>query len=102
MIGNIKEIFSALKEHLVLAEKLEQSKKEVEKLRNDHDELDEKFTRFVEKVQVLLEKHFERVEKEIQNVREKEAANRRIELLELENKFLKSEKSLPPRGRDEK
>ncbi|MGI8494640.1 MAG: hypothetical protein ACR2L1_04915 [Pyrinomonadaceae bacterium] len=35
-------------------------------------------------------------EKEIRNSREKEEANRKIALLELENKFLKSEKSLPP------
>jgi hypothetical protein len=36
------------------------------------------------------------VEREIQNTREKEATERKIALLEIENKFLKSQQALPP------
>ena len=95
MLDEIKDVLSALKQHLVLAEKSQQNKEEIEKLRKSHDKLDEKFIQFVEKVQVLLEKHLEMTEKVIENVREKEAAERKIALLELENKFLKSNKNLP-------
>ncbi len=100
-MDKLKDILAALREHLVLAEKLEQNKRELEKLKKDHDKLDEKFTQFVEKIQILLEKHFEITEKEIRNSHEKEEANRKIAILELENKFLKSEKSLPA-GKEKK
>ncbi len=81
---------------------MEQDKREIARLRADHDKLEEKFERLALAVEKSFVQHFEQIKEEIRNAREKEAANRKIELLELENKFLKSEKSLPPRGRDEK
>jgi ribonuclease D len=90
MISLLKDIASALKEHLILAEKLERTNKELELLKSDHDKLEENFTNFVEKVQTLLEKHFEIVKKEIQNVHNTEAKERKISLLEIENMILKS------------
>lgn len=90
---SLKDIASALKEHLVLSEKLERTNKELEILKKDHDRLEENFTNFVEKVQSLLEKHFEMIEKEIQNVHNDEAKERKILLLEIENMILKSDQT---------
>lgn len=90
---SFKDIASALKEHLILAEKLERTNKELELLKKDHDRLEENFTNFVEKVQTLLEKHFEIVEKEIHKVHSDEAKERKIMLLEIENMILKSNQS---------
>ncbi len=47
---SLKDLAAALKEHLILAEKLEQTNKNLELLKNNHDRLDENFTNFVEKV----------------------------------------------------
>lgn len=95
MTSGIKETISAVKDQLVLAEKVQRNKEDIAKLEKELETLKKDVSNFFEKVEVLLGKHFEMVEREIQNVHEKEAANRKIALLELENKFLKSEKSLP-------
>jgi hypothetical protein len=87
---SLKDIASALREHLILSEKLERTNKELETFKKDHDRLEENFTRFVEKVHTLLEKHFEIVEKEIQNIRNDESRERKILILEVENLILKS------------
>lgn len=101
MFEKIKDALSLLREYLVLSEKVEQDKREIAKLRADYDKLEEKFERLVLAVEKSFGQHLEQIKEEVRNVCEKEAANRKIALLELENKFLKTGKSLPS-GKEKK
>ncbi|MGI8494639.1 MAG: hypothetical protein ACR2L1_04910 [Pyrinomonadaceae bacterium] len=57
-MDKLKDILAALREHLVLAEKLEQNKRELEKLKNDHDKLDEKLLNLSKKFRFFARKTF--------------------------------------------
>ena len=92
---NLKEIISAVRDQVVLSEKLSQNKEDIARVRSELKELESKVERLTEVVQKLPDAIIRLVREQMHEFQEKEAANRRIALLELENKFLKSEKSLP-------
>ena len=96
MFGNIKDALSTLKEYLILSEKVEQNKQEIAKIQADYNKLEERFERLAEIVQKLPDAILRLVKEEMQEFHEKEAAARKIALLELENKFLQSNRTLPP------
>jgi predicted nuclease with TOPRIM domain len=95
MISEIKEALSALKEQLILAEKVEQNKSEIVKLRQDFDKLEENFAKLIEKVYKLLEKHTGQIEKEFADIREKNAKDHEIQLLKISNELLRSTQPQP-------
>ncbi|CAN5593072.1 hypothetical protein BH24ACI2_BH24ACI2_04070 [soil metagenome] len=98
---NLKEIIGAVKDQLILSEKLAQNKEDIARVRSELKQLEDKVERLTEVVQKLPEAILRLVKEEIWEFHEKEAANRKIALLELENKFLKTGKSLPP-GKEKK
>lgn len=76
MFGNIKDALSALKEQLVLSEKVEQNKQEITGLRADYNKLEERFERLAEIVQKLPDAILQIVKEEMREFGEKEASNR--------------------------
>ncbi len=97
MFKEIKEAISTIKEQLVLAEKLQQTKTDVAELRKDFDKLKGDFSVFGDKIQILLEKHFENTEKELEKIRRDEAREREILRLEIENELLKFQQKQSPK-----
>lgn len=98
---SLKEIISVVKDQLVLSEKLAQNKEDIARVRSELKELEDKVERLTEVVQKLPDVILRLVKEEMWEFYEKEEANRKIALLELENKFLKTGKSLPS-GKEKK
>jgi hypothetical protein len=61
MFGKIKDVLTLLKEYLILSEKVEQDKREIARLRADHDKLEEKFERLALAVEKSFVQHFEQI-----------------------------------------
>ncbi len=78
-----------------MSEKVEQNKREIAKTQADYNKLEAKFERLTEVVYKLPDAILQMVKEEMQKGYEKEAAERKIALLELENKFLQQNRTLP-------
>ncbi len=96
MFGNIKDALSTLRDYLVLSEKVDQNKQEIARMRADYNKLEAKFERLTDIVHKIPDAILQMVKEEMQKGNEKEAAERKIALLELENKFLQQNRTLPP------